>query len=107
MDDSTLPFPDVRFTGYDLVQPDRLREAGCFTSLPVRINRRDDLANAGMKRAYFDFSKATNTEVQNYVGCMSSDGGNVISLAYGDILPERIAPMAYLAELGFLHDGIF
>jgi hypothetical protein len=105
MDDQDIPFTEVPFTSSLAVSQKAMREAGCFTTFQARLNIGDEFANAGSKRAVNDYSRAFDLQRHNYAPCTVSPGGNMASLAYPEVLPERMELTAYTTELGFVHDG--
>jgi hypothetical protein len=102
-----IPFPEVPFVSSRPVSLEAMRKAGCFTTFRARLNVRDDLANIGSKRTVNDFEKAYGVQRHDYPPCTDSPGGNMNSLSYPEVLPERLELTTYTTELGFLHDGIF
>ncbi|KAJ5275367.1 geranylgeranyl pyrophosphate synthase [Penicillium chrysogenum] len=99
-----IPFPEVPFVSSRPVSLEAMRKAGCFTTFRARLNVRDDLANIGSKRTVNDFEKAYGVQRHDYPPCTDSPGGNMNSLSYPEVLPERLELTTYTTELGFLHD---
>ncbi|KAL2793751.1 isoprenoid synthase domain-containing protein [Aspergillus keveii] len=99
-----IPFPEVPFKSCRPISQDALKKAGCFTTLEVYLNIADDHANAGSVRATDDYARAFDLERTGLCPALLSPGGNMCSLAYPEVLPERMELVAYTTELGFLHD---
>ncbi|KAL2862293.1 bifunctional terpene synthase/polyprenyl synthetase family protein [Aspergillus lucknowensis] len=106
MYNQVIPYPEVPFRSSHPVSEDAMREAGCFTTIGARLNVADDRADTGSKRAVDDSARTFNRGQSNKPFCTASLAGNMVSLSYPEVLPERIEIVAYTAELGFLHDGI-
>jgi hypothetical protein len=83
-----------------------MREAGCFTTMEARLNKWDEFANSGAKRAVNDYARAFGLERHNYAPCLCSPGGNMVSFSYPEVLPDRMELISYITELGLLHDGM-
>jgi hypothetical protein len=100
-----IPFPEVPFTSSRPISRSAMKDAGCFTTFEARLNIADDRANTGSMRATDDFARAFNFTRGSLSPNLVSPVGNMVSLAYPELLPERIQLVTYTSELGFLHDG--
>lgn len=89
-----------------VIDPKTVEQTGCFTTLPVRINKRDDIANAASSRVLKDWAEHTGNHVDsNRVSF--SPVGSFCSLIYCETIPERLDSISYLTDLFFLIDGSF
>ncbi|KAI0521300.1 geranylgeranyl pyrophosphate synthase [Xylaria bambusicola] len=87
-----------------LVPFDESRRTGCFTTLPIRIHPRNDLADLASRRFVEDWASniGDGREKQTYFSF--SPVGNWSSLIYPEAIPERLGVLAYLSDLGLIHD---
>nr|XP_036580735.1 geranylgeranyl pyrophosphate synthase [Colletotrichum truncatum]KAF6788807.1 geranylgeranyl pyrophosphate synthase [Colletotrichum truncatum] len=86
------------------IDPERVRETGCFTTLPVRINNRDDIANAASSRVLKDWAEHTGNRKIDTNRVSFSPVGSFCSLIYCETIPERLDSISYLTDLFFLID---
>jgi hypothetical protein len=100
-----IPFSEVPFKSSRPISQNAMKDAGCFTTFEPRLNIADDLANAGSVRATNDYARAFELERIGLCPALLSPDGNMCSLAYPEVLPERMELVAYTTELGFIHDG--
>ncbi|PWY75216.1 geranylgeranyl pyrophosphate synthase [Aspergillus sclerotioniger CBS 115572] len=95
----------VEVWGYSQPLPEddeHLKE--CFTTLTPRIHKYDHVAQRGSDRFVQDLTAALNSD-EPQTSYLSSPVGNYASFLYPECLPERLETVAYLTELGSLHDG--
>lgn len=88
------------------LDPEEVKKTGCFTTLPVRINNRDDLANEASLRVLRDWAEHTGVTELNMTRVSLSAVGSFCSLVYPETLPERLDSISYLTDLFFLIDGM-
>ncbi|KAF9869992.1 geranylgeranyl pyrophosphate synthase [Colletotrichum karsti] len=87
-----------------LVPAETARETGCFTTLPIRIHPRDDLADAASRRFVGDWAREMRDGREKKTYFSFSPVGNWSSLIYPEAIPERLGVLAYLSDLGLIHD---
>ena len=88
------------------IDPEEVRRTGCFTNLPVRVHKRDDIAENATQRLAIEWAEIMEGDGSKISpGRMSSDYGNYASYLYPESKPERLGLMAYLTEVAFIHDG--
>lgn len=88
------------------IDPETVRKTGCFTTLPVRINTRDDIANAASSRVLKDWAEHTDNQEIDPNRVSFSSVGSFCSLIYCETIPERLHSISYLTDLFFLIDGL-
>lgn len=88
-----------------LVSADEACRTGCFTTLPIRIHPRDDLADAASRRFVKDWKREIGDDREKQTYFSFSPVGNWSSLIYPEAIPERLGVLAYLSDLGLIHDG--
>lgn len=88
-----------------LVPADEAGQAGCFTTLPIRVHPRDDLANEASRRFVRDWAREIGDGREKKTHFSFSPVGNWSSLIYPEAIPERLGVLAYLSDLGLIHDG--
>ncbi|KAI8164622.1 hypothetical protein K4K49_012318 [Colletotrichum sp. SAR 10_70] len=86
------------------IDPETVKRTGCFTTLPVRINNRDDLANAASSRVLKDWAEHTGNQNIDPNRVSFSPVGSFCSLIYCETIPERLDSISYLTDLFFLID---
>ncbi|KAL4902036.1 hypothetical protein BDW74DRAFT_187032 [Aspergillus multicolor] len=86
------------------IATEAVRNTASFTTLPVRINERNDVANAATKRALQDWDDALHDGLADRALISFSELGNLGAFAYPEAPPERLAILTYLTDLGMLHD---
>lgn len=89
------------------IDPETVRQTGCFTTLPVRINNRDDIANAASSRVLKDWAEHNGNQDIDPNRVSFSPVGSFCSLIYCETIPERLDSISYLTDLFFLIDGSF
>ncbi|KAL0256811.1 hypothetical protein SLS55_007620 [Diplodia seriata] len=87
-----------------LIAADEARQSGCFTTLPIRINPRDDLANAASHSFIKDWAAQIGDGRETKTHFSFSPVGNWSSLIYPEAIPARLGVLAYLSDLGLIHD---
>jgi len=85
---------------------EEVKKTGCFTTLPVRINNRDEIANDATLRLVKDWAAYTGVTELNMTRVSLSPVGNFSCLVYPETLPERLDSVAYMSDLFFLIDGM-
>ncbi|KAJ0413219.1 isoprenoid synthase domain-containing protein [Aspergillus carlsbadensis] len=86
------------------ITTEAIRNTASFTTLPVRINKRNDVANAATKRALRDWDDSLHDGLAERALISFSELGNLGAFAYPEAPPERLAILTYLTDLGMLHD---
>ncbi|TDZ35923.1 Fusicoccadiene synthase [Colletotrichum spinosum] len=86
------------------IDPEMVKATGCFTTLPVRINNRDDLANGASSRVLKDWADHTGNQSIDRNRVSFSPVGSFCSLIYCETIPERLDSISYLTDLFFLID---
>ncbi|KAK1984577.1 geranylgeranyl pyrophosphate synthase [Colletotrichum cereale] len=87
-----------------LVSAEEARRTGCFTTLPIRVHPRDDLADAASRRFVKDWAREIGDGREKHTYFSFSPVGNWSSLIYPEAIPERLGVLAYLSDLGLIHD---
>ncbi|KAH7051136.1 geranylgeranyl pyrophosphate synthase [Macrophomina phaseolina] len=87
-----------------LIAHEEARQTGCFTTLPIRINPRNDLADAASHRFIKDWATEIGDGREKKTYFSFSPVGNWSSLIYPEAIPERLGVLAYLSDLGLIHD---
>lgn len=88
-----------------LLEPEEIQSTGAFTTLPIRIHKRNDIADASSTRVLKDWGCHVKDGMEKRVVTSFGRVGNLNSFAFTEALPERLAIVAYLLDLGFIHDG--
>ncbi|KAK4184402.1 isoprenoid synthase domain-containing protein [Podospora australis] len=77
-----------------------------FTTMPVRRNNRDDIADAGSFALVRDWElHVQDGNERLFHGCVGPSG-NYNSYMWPECLPERLGILSYLNSLSFLHDDL-
>ncbi|EUC27964.1 hypothetical protein COCCADRAFT_41432 [Bipolaris zeicola 26-R-13] len=87
-----------------LICSEESQKTGCFTTLPIRIHPRDDLADAASRRFVQDWAREMRDGREQSTHFSFSPVGNWSSLIYPEAIPERLGVLAYLSDLGLIHD---
>ena len=95
------------FKNCKLIDPDKVRETGCFTSLPVWQHKREDIANAASLVLIRDWGKLMQDGREKTSHCSMSALGNLCTFVYPETDPERLGLLTYMTDLGLMHDGEF
>lgn len=84
------------------------RAPDCFTSLPVRINKYDDIMNLYSMNATNDLAAAMCDDAVHQLGPVGSfsEVGNAASFFYPESLPEKAGIVAYFTHFYFIYDGM-
>lgn len=98
---------DHVFTQSRLIDPDEARKHGAFTTLPIRIHKRNDIADATARRVLYDWGHHVGDGMEKKALTSFSKLGNLNAFTYMEALPERLGVLAYLLDLGLIHDGIY
>lgn len=102
---ATVSDPVEVWTHSQLLPEDDEHRKDCFTTLTPRIHKYDHVAQRGSDRFVQDLTAALNLD-EPQTSYLSSPVGNYASFLYPECLPERLETVAYLTELGNLHDGM-
>ncbi|KAG4430926.1 hypothetical protein IFR05_013584 [Cadophora sp. M221] len=86
------------------VNEDVARRTGCFTTLPIRIHSRDDIANQATIKSVTDWGENVGDGWDKKSGSALCSVGNWCSFIFPESLPERLEVITYLANLGNIHD---
>jgi ophiobolin F synthase len=87
------------------IDDETIKKTPSFTTLPIRINKANDVADAATRRALRDWDHCLHDGLAQKVQISISDLGNLGAFAYPEVPPERLAILTYLTDLGMLHDG--
>jgi ophiobolin F synthase len=98
-------FSDTCWKQSTTVPADLVRGTGCFTTLPVRIHRRNDIADETTLQSISDWKEHVGDGWEAKSGSAISKIGNWCSFIFPESLPERLASITYLANIGNIHDG--
>jgi hypothetical protein len=77
-----------------------------FTTLPIRIHKRNDIADAASKRLLKDWGRHMDDGQEKKSLTSISELGNLCAFAYSEVLPERLGILTYITDLGLMHDGM-
>ncbi|KAI9150204.1 Ophiobolin F synthase [Paramyrothecium foliicola] len=80
------------------------RKTGCFTSLPIRIHKRNDIADESTLKSIQDWAEHVGDGWEAKSGSAMSKVGNWCAFIFPESLPERLASITYLANIGNIHD---
>ncbi|KAF4276289.1 hypothetical protein CNMCM8812_002246 [Aspergillus fumigatus] len=86
------------------IDDETIKKTPSFTTLPIRINKENDVADAATRRALRDWDHCLHDGLAQKVQISFSDLGNLGAFAYPEVPPERLAILTYLTDLGMLHD---
>ncbi|PLN80107.1 isoprenoid synthase domain-containing protein [Aspergillus taichungensis] len=89
------------------VDEDLVRQSPAFTTLPVRVNKNNDVADAAARRALRDWGLYIADGMEKTPHVSSSPHGNYFSYTCLEGIPERLGLIVYLAEIGSLYDDAF
>ncbi|RYO81434.1 hypothetical protein DL762_007106 [Monosporascus cannonballus] len=78
--------------------------SGALTSLPVRIHKNDDLADAGAKCLTGDWGRIMNDGQDKKSNGSPSVVGNWGSFIWPESIPDRLGLLCYLLDVGCFHD---
>ncbi|KAL7760870.1 hypothetical protein ACKLNR_007405 [Fusarium oxysporum f. sp. zingiberi] len=89
-----------------LISREEAQRTGCFTSLPIRIHLRNDIADAATAKFIADWAKHFHDGREKRTHFCPSPVGNWNSLLYPEAMPERLGAVSYLSDLGLIHDDL-
>lgn len=95
---------DVFINSHPIDLPE-VRQTGTFSTIPPRINKRNDLANAAASRLLADWGSNIGDGMQERYVLFSSPVGNLGSFVFVEALPELLGLLRYLLNLGTLVYG--
>ncbi|KAF1942791.1 geranylgeranyl pyrophosphate synthase [Clathrospora elynae] len=95
---------DQIFIQSRLIDADEARKNGAFTTLPIRIHKRNDIADATAHRVLRDWGHHMADGWEKKALTSFSHLGNLNAFTYTEALPERLGVLAYLLDLGLIHD---
>lgn len=90
------------------VDADFARSKGCITTLPIRLSAHNDIADEANERVVRDWDTYLGdgfAQKYGYRSGFSPGVGNWSSFIFPESSPERLAIVAYLADMGCIHDG--
>ena len=88
------------------LDPEEVRQTGCFTTLPVRIHKQDDIADVASRRLATEWAEVMGDGSKTEPACLYSDKGDYSSFFYPESRPERLGLMAYLTESAFIRNSL-
>ncbi|KAJ5807346.1 geranylgeranyl pyrophosphate synthase [Penicillium robsamsonii] len=86
------------------IDPEAVKKTPSFTTLPVRVNKREDVANDATNRSLREWDEALHDGLADRVLVSFSDLGNLGAFAYPEASADRLLILTYLTDLGMLHD---
>ncbi|KAK8078112.1 hypothetical protein PG996_004282 [Apiospora saccharicola] len=81
------------------------RKTGCFTTLPIRIHRRNDIADEATLQSIRDWHRYVGDGWESPSGSAISPVGNWCTFIFPESLDERLHSVTYLANIGNIHDA--
>jgi ophiobolin F synthase len=88
-----------------LIDNEEARKTGCFTTLPIRIHPRNDVADEASHRFIRDWALHIGDGREKTTQFSFSPVGNWSALIYPEAFTERLGVLTYLSDLGLIHDG--
>ncbi|OLN89755.1 Ophiobolin F synthase 3 [Colletotrichum chlorophyti] len=88
------------------VDAEKARSTGCFTSLPIRIHSRNDIADEATRQSIEDWGKSVGDGWEKVSGSSWSEVGNWGAFIFPEAQLDRLATTTYLANLGNIHDDL-
>ncbi|KAF6809680.1 geranylgeranyl pyrophosphate synthase [Colletotrichum sojae] len=79
---------------------------GCFTTLPIRIHRQNNIADDATKQSVQDWGSYIGDGWESKSGSSWSPVGNWGAFIFPESLPERLGVITYLANMGNIHDDL-
>lgn len=83
------------------------KATGCFTTLPLRIHSRNDIADQATMGSIKDWGMHIGDGWEKYSGSCCSPVGNWGAFIFPESLPDRLGVITYLANMGNIHDGTY
>jgi hypothetical protein len=87
------------------IAPEEALKTGCFTTLPIRMNPREDVANTATYKVLKDWHRYIGDGHGKASHSSLCELGNWCALTHPESLPERLGIITYLSDLGMIHDG--
>ncbi|KAH0559591.1 hypothetical protein GP486_003894 [Trichoglossum hirsutum] len=97
-------FTEGTFTYSIPVDPAEIRKTGCFTLLPVRIHKYNDLADAASHKLRKDWQRHVRDGQDEKPPASPCEAGNLCAFVFPEALPERLGVLTYGMDLAFMHD---
>ncbi|KAF8250240.1 geranylgeranyl pyrophosphate synthase [Wilcoxina mikolae CBS 423.85] len=89
-----------------LIDIEEARKTGCFTTLPIRIHPRKDVADAATHKFIRDWDLYIGDGREKKTHFSFSPVGNWTALIYPEAFTERLGILTYLSDLGLIHDDV-
>ncbi|KAK8129662.1 hypothetical protein PG999_002042 [Apiospora kogelbergensis] len=86
------------------VSSEEARKTGCFTTLPIRIHRRNDIADEATLQSIRDWHQYVGDGWESRSGSAISPVGNWCAFIFPESLDDRLHSITYLANIGNIHD---
>ncbi len=86
--------------------PAQVCQSKAFTTLPVRQNNRNDIADAGSLAFITDWALVMQDGREKTHHGAISKTGNLTSFLWPECMPERLGLLSYFNEIGHMHDGM-
>ncbi|KAH8803528.1 geranylgeranyl pyrophosphate synthase [Xylogone sp. PMI_703] len=99
-----MAFMDEVFVHSRLIDESEIKKTKAFTTLPVRIHERNDIADAASSSLLRDWGYYMHDGLEKKALTSPSKLGNLCAFAYSEALPERLAIVTYMTDLGLIHD---
>jgi hypothetical protein len=87
------------------ISPEEVTKTAAFTTLPIRIHKLNDVADAASQRLLKDWDHHMQERQSQKSRTSTSSLGNMCAFGFPEALPERLAVLTYLTDLGLMHDG--
>jgi ophiobolin F synthase len=88
-----------------LIDPADSARTEAFTTLPIRIHKDNNVADAASERLLKDWDHHLQDRQSLNSRTSLSTLGNMCALGFPEVMPERLSILTYLTDLGFMHDG--
>ncbi|KAK5993667.1 Ophiobolin F synthase oblA [Cladobotryum mycophilum] len=92
------------FTNSTEVPPEIVAQSRAFTTMPILLNKHNDLADAGSFAASRDWVKLSGDGREKVTHGTRTPLGNAVSFGYPEASSEYLGFLTYLVEICFLHD---
>ena len=89
-----------------VIDPDQVQESGSFTTLPVRVHKANGIINEISRKCLQDWDSHITDHSQNRIPVSIAEYANMNACIYPEALPERLASVTYLTDIGIIYDGI-